>query len=274
MTNPLNKLYRNKNVYISLPSNGKYYYDGIKLSVDGELGVMPMTIKDEIMLKSPDALFNGEALISFIKSCVPDITNPEEIPICDLDLIIMGVRAASNKFMEMECTCPKCNKKENYDIDITKIMATAQKINENNKVELETNNVIINCRPYSLRSQLKTNIQKFHSSRLELLLNDKKIGNKEKSEMFDQILADATKITIELIVDNIVSVSIDGEIIEEKSYIREWVENMEKSTYSLIKQKIEELSENKMNKTTKVKCIQCENEYEALVELNPLSFFI
>ena len=49
--NPLTHLYRKKSLYVALPSKGKYYKDGIELSVDEELGVLPMTTADEIKLK-------------------------------------------------------------------------------------------------------------------------------------------------------------------------------------------------------------------------------
>ena len=61
MTNPLLKAYRSSSLYISLPSGGKFYKEKPKLSADGELAVYAMTARDELITKTPDALFNGEA---------------------------------------------------------------------------------------------------------------------------------------------------------------------------------------------------------------------
>ena len=85
--NPLKQLYRSKSVYVNLPSRGRFYKSGLTLSIDDELGIMPMTAVDEIKLKAPDALFNGDALFDLIKSCVPDVADPDEIPTCDVDMI-------------------------------------------------------------------------------------------------------------------------------------------------------------------------------------------
>ena len=89
MSNPLISAYRKPALYINLPSNGKYYDPKPKLSVDGELAVYAMTARDELITKTPDALFNGEATFSLIASCCPDIANPRQIPVNDLMVIML-----------------------------------------------------------------------------------------------------------------------------------------------------------------------------------------
>lgn len=75
-TNPLQKYFRQPKIYLSLPSNGKYYPAGsLEISETGEYPVFPMTARDEIMIKTPDALLNGEATVAVIKSCIPLLKN-------------------------------------------------------------------------------------------------------------------------------------------------------------------------------------------------------
>jgi RNase P subunit RPR2 len=266
--NPLLKLYRNKNVYITLPSKGKFYPSGVKLTIDGDIGVYPMTAKDEILLKSPDALFNGESLIEMIKSCVPDIVNPEEMPICDIDPLMLAIRASSNKTVEIETKCRHCNTENTYEFDIHNIIATAQPITEDNIVVVD--NATIYCRPFTLKSQIKTNIQKFNHLRLEKLINN---DDNKKMEVFNKIIKETTDLTFEIISDNILKVVIDDVVVDNKQYINEWILNMEKSTYYKIMNKIQELSDNKMNNNIKTICNNCNGENIIEVDMNPMSFF-
>ena len=61
MNNPLETYFRQPSIYIKLPSGGKHYPMGaIEFNENSELAVYPMTAKDEIKMKTPDAL-----LISF-----------------------------------------------------------------------------------------------------------------------------------------------------------------------------------------------------------------
>jgi len=68
--NPLKAYFRRPAIYLKLPSEGKYYPQGsVDIPVNGEVAVYPMTAVDEITTKTPDALFNGSAVVEIIKSC-------------------------------------------------------------------------------------------------------------------------------------------------------------------------------------------------------------
>ena len=134
--NPLKDLYRSKSVYLNLPSGGRFYDSGLNLSIDSELGVMPMTAVDEIKLKAPDALFNGDALFDLFKSCVPDIALADEVPTCDVDMILMGIKVATHgEMLEVTSTCAKCEKDGEYEISLPSLMASAQPIDKENVIE-------------------------------------------------------------------------------------------------------------------------------------------
>ena len=61
--NPLAGHFRTPKLYTSLPSGGDYYnLDIIDTSLD-EHAVYSMTAKDELIMKNPDALLNGDAVI-------------------------------------------------------------------------------------------------------------------------------------------------------------------------------------------------------------------
>ena len=72
-SNPLNKYFRQPAIYVSLPTGGNYPPHVVTPSKTGEFGIMPMTAKDEIRFKTPDALMNGEGVVDVIHSCVTDI---------------------------------------------------------------------------------------------------------------------------------------------------------------------------------------------------------
>lgn len=276
--NPLKSLYRKKSVFISLPSDGKYYSQPPKLSIDDELGVLPMTAADDILLKSPDALFNGEALINMLASCVPDIADPEEIPVCDLDLILMAIKVATNgEALDIVSNCPDCKQEESYEVNLPSLMATSQKIDSNNIVELD-DGVKVYVRPYSLRSQIKGQVQKFHNYRMQMMLNDD-MPNSEKAKLFDEALIAASAISVQLVADNVMKVEIPGEgdepvVVINKEHIYEWVENMETKVYDLVIQRIRDLSSGNIDLNIHLKCPLCEHEYNTDLELDPISFFI
>lgn len=277
--NPLQHLYRKKSLYVALPSKGKYYTDGLELSIDGELGVMPMTTADEIKLKSPDALFNGEAMFDMLKSCAPDIKNPKEIPACDLDVILFAIKiATTGDNLEITSQCPHCEGTHEYAANLPQILASAQEIDSDNIVRLD-DNTEVHVKPYTLESQIKTNIKQFHNYRMEQILNQgEEVSIETKTELFNAALASASQITIQLVADNIMKVVIRGEedkkiIVDENKHIYEWVNNMSSNTYKKIIDKIKNLSDPKIKSDLTITCNGCKKNYKTNIDLDPVSFF-
>ena len=109
-SNPLAKFFRQPAIYARLPSGGKNWPNGtINMPANSELPILPMTAIDEITYRTPDALFNGEAVTGVIQSCVPSIKNAWATPSIDLDTILVAIRIASyGHEMEIGTKCPKC----------------------------------------------------------------------------------------------------------------------------------------------------------------------
>ena len=96
VTNPLRTYFRHPAIYVKLPSGGKFWPEGaLDMPPTGEVGIMPMTAKDELTLKVPDALLNGQAVVDIIHSCVPSVKNAWECPTLDFEVLLAGIRIAS-----------------------------------------------------------------------------------------------------------------------------------------------------------------------------------
>ena len=108
-SNPLKKYYRQPKQFVRLPSNYKYYKPGtIQVPESGEVAVFPMTAKDELLFKTPDALLNGEATVRVIQSCIPAITNAWEMPALDIDTCLVAIRMATyGTKMQVKVFVPK-----------------------------------------------------------------------------------------------------------------------------------------------------------------------
>ena len=275
--NPLKHLYRSKTVYVQLPSKGKFYKKPPKFSVDGEIGVMPMTTNDELKLKSPDALFNGEAMFDMLASCVPDIENPREIPACDLDVLVFAIRiATSGDEMEISSECPHCENTHEYEVNLTRFMASAKEMELDPTVQIDENTTV-HVRPYSLESRMKTQIQQFHAYRMESMLNGGDISQDRKVELFNDALAAASSISVELVATNITKVELksgeDVTHVEDYNHIYEWVTNMDSSMYKKIIGHIRKLSDANIEKEVVLKCAGCNKEYRSDIDLDPTNFF-
>ena len=119
--NPLKQYFRRPSIYIKLPSGYKNYPAGvIDIPESGELPVYPMTAIDEITVKTPDALFNGSAIVDIINSCIPNIKDPWKLSSVDVDAVLIAIKsAADGNDMELETTCPACDESSTYGVNLT-----------------------------------------------------------------------------------------------------------------------------------------------------------
>ena len=89
----------------------------------GELPVLSMTARDELLLRTPDALMNGESIANSLKNCVPLIEDPWDIPIIDIDALLIAIRIATyGETMKMEVNVPKSEEKLEIEISLPVVL--------------------------------------------------------------------------------------------------------------------------------------------------------
>lgn len=272
-SNPLISAYRKPKLYVSLPSNGEYYETKPKMSVDGEIAIYPMTARDEIISKTPDALFNGEATVSLLQSCCPDIGEPERIPVNDLLVLLLAIRIASNgPDMELDLKCPKCDHLNLLAYDSNKLLASVTPNTTDNVIKLD-NGFSIALKPYSLEDRTIMQIQQVKQAKLiEQLttLEDEEVRN----QAFGQTFVEITDLTIRLVANCILSVTTtEGTTINNKELITEWLSSINKDDYNQIRERVEALSEHGMNTSVHATCTECSHEWDTEIELDIANFF-
>ena len=90
--NPLQAWFRRAAIYMRLPSQGQYWPEGsLDMPTNGEFPVLPMTALDEITYRTPDALFNGQAVVDVVQSCLPNIRDAWLMPSTDLISVLISI---------------------------------------------------------------------------------------------------------------------------------------------------------------------------------------
>lgn len=273
MNNPLSEFYRSKEIYVKLPTKGRWYTSKINLTSDGEIGVMPMTIQDEMILNIPDSLYNGESLYEVFKSIVPDIEDPYEISIPDVDVILIAARTITQgKEMEVVSSCPKCKHKESYSIDLTTILSKVQHTPEN--VEIEYKGLKIFLRPNTLAALTASSIKVLESTKISALIqsNDHDSAKKYMKEAVER----ATASNLAIIANGIEKIVMpDGNVVTDIVFIIDWLKNLDNKTVNILNEQTKNLNKNGLPETYHFKCSveSCGHEYNTSIDFNPTFFF-
>lgn len=274
MTQSLSDFYRTKEIYTKLPSGGKWYNSPVKLTDDGEIGVFPMSYKDEMLLRIPDSLYNGEALFDVIKSICPDITDPYEIAMIDVDVILIASRISTNEGqMQVTATCPHCQTSENYLLSITNILSQIKVIDS---IEIDLpNNLSVKFRPNTLKSINANQIKITEASTITMnLKND--LPPADAKKVFEDSLGKTTAASLLLIADSIESITLpDGSVVSDIQEILEWLYNIDSGTMKQLQKANTMQNVNGIDEMFNFVCSndECQKEFKSPVEFNPSFFF-
>lgn len=274
MTNPLLQAYRKPNMYVTLPSGGKFYRNPPKLSVDGDLAIYPMTARDELLLKNPDALFNGEATYTIITSCCPDIPDAYEVPSCDVNVIMIAIRQASyGDDIDMDVKCPNCNHINQVKLSSSRLLSQIKPTSHKQEIELD-NGFIVKLKPYNIKDRTYLVIEQIKQQKMLESLMDESVSEDERNEMFSKTFISIADLTVKIIKNVIVSVKIpDGEQIEDSDTIGEWLNSINKADYDAIKEHVELISDSGITNEYDVNCQECNHAWKTSVELDNANFF-
>jgi hypothetical protein len=271
--NPLTQYFRQPAVYIRLPSEGKYYPEGaIAMPVNQELPVYPMTAIDEITYKTPDALFNGNAVVNVIKSCIPAIRDPWGIPAMDVDTILVAIRMASyGTTMEITTTCPHCSNEADYGIDLRKML-------ENMKAPDYSKPVIdgdleIYFKPMSYRNLNENNQRQFEEQKILQILPDAGMPDEQRMSALSAALIKITEITVNALAQSVAAVKTPDALVSEPEYIEDMLKNCDRRLFGKIRDHIVDAKLSAEIQPLKISCGACTKEYQQAITLDMTSFF-
>lgn len=270
--NPLKQYFRRPALYLSLPSKGVgYASDVIEFPENKELPVYPMTAIDEITSRTPDALYNGLAVVEIIKSCVPAIKKPWEILNIDLDPILVAIKMATNgQTMELETLCSSCEETSKYDVNLAGILASFKP--GDYAALLELPDLKIKFKPSTYKEVNSASTTQFEIQRVLYSL-ESITGEEEKSKKTTEILKTINTLTIDLIVAAIEYIKTPESTVFDKNHIREFLLNCDKNTHNTIKETHIELRKSTELKPLDVKCMNCSHEYQQQFNINISDFF-
>jgi len=271
--NPLKQFFRQPAIYLRLPSKGiGWEKDSLDMPENGELPIYPMTAIDEITYRTPDALYNGGAIVNVIQSCVPCIKNGWAIPNLDLNAILVGVRNASyGHELELSTTCPACSNNSDYSIDLRLILDRTVSPDYNDPIK--QGDLEIYFKPLSYRDQNEINLLQFEQQRVIQLLPDSSIDEKEKIIQLNNALKEIGNITIKAIQYAIGAIKTPDALVTEREYISEWLANCDSALFNKIRDHVIGLREKSELPMMDLECTECHNKYKQPFTLDSASFF-
>ena len=273
--NPLRKHFRQPAIYLRLPSQGQFYPESsLDLPVTGEIPVYPMTVKDELTLKTPDALMSGIGMVEVIKSCCPSIKNPWDIPAIDIDSIFIAIRLASyGEGMDVNSKCSHCGEDNEHTSDLRVMLDNLQIANYNLKSLIDDLTFLF--KPQRYQSINQTNIIAYEQQRIiDSIITNDSLTEEEKSSQFKVSFQKLKDMNIDVVVTSIKSITTDeGDVVTDPKQIGEFLSNCSRKVYDEIKNEIQHLVNSNKLAPIDLVCDSCSTPYQTSIEFDQANFF-
>jgi hypothetical protein len=271
-SNPLQKYFRQPKIYVGLPSKGLFYKPGVLTGDHSNVPIFSMTGMDEVIMKTPDALFNGEATVKLIESCCPFITDAHEIPSLDVDVLLIAIRIATfGEDMPIETTCKNCGTANEFAVKLPAVLEQYQNKTFSNTLQIE--DLTVNLKPLSYKEMTTFNQGNF---KLQKTLNQlSSIDDPIVSQKYlDEIYQGLAELQVDLFLSSIESIQTPTDLVNDPVFIKEWLTNTVKENYKLIKSKLEDNKEEWRIQSLDTKCVSCGTEEKIDITLDQSSFFV
>jgi len=274
-SNPLKQYFRSIKLYLKLPSGNKYYKpEVINFNEQNEVGVLPMTGADELALKNPDALLNGEALIGVLTSCVPALKQPRSLLTNDIDALITAIRYATfNDSLETELYCPACGHHNKFSLDLQYALDNMTEL-ESEYIAYLDNGLSVFVKPYAFPEILKDLHSQFERTKLARSIESENTPSEKRSEVFTTTFKNMAILKFELMTSSIVKVvnEQDNINVTEPKFIKEFLQNIDTKSANKITDLIAEINKIGIRRTFTAKCEKCSHEWESEIDFNPVNF--
>lgn len=243
-----------------LPSCGVFYKNGeLHPSVtDAEVHVHPMTVIDEITIKTPDMLFSGRAVEEVFGRCIPQVLKPTELLAKDVDFLMLCLRKVSyGNTLELASThfdCEKVDepKSQNYMIDINVFIQNTKRIDPTSVAKDYTvsfdNDQVIKMQPVRF------------SDFINLMQVQEDVNMAPEKQ-------------VDILVKALARVILSVDEITDPGMIGEWLRMIKPAYLNKLNDQLEASVNWGPDFKYKIECKDCGEAQEVVAPLNPLAFF-
>lgn len=276
MSSFLQNYQRQAKIFIDLPSKGVFYNDTVlEDNKHDQIPVFGMNAVDEIMFKTPDALFSGEATVQVIKSCIPSIIDPWQLVGFDIDYILIAIRIATyNDELAISSTCKECGTQNDSVLSLTRLIGNFQNYQVENNFSI--NDLTFNLKPLTYKQMTDFAVENYQYERTLLqIAKDPNLNDDEKNKQTKEQYNRSNDLNLRVAISYIKSITNSTDSETNLESITNFIVNNDAEFYNELKSNIQKLSMQWELPSVDIACggEECDNTYSTKVDLDYSNFF-
>jgi len=242
-TNPLGQYYRQPQIYIKLPSGGRYYPKEVYTPTEtGEIPILPMTAKDEMAFKTPDAMINGQSTVDVIKSCVPNLLDPWKMVNYDTDAVLLAIRIATyGETMDITFRVPGTEEDQQHSMNLPALLEDIGRLTIADSTTT-SKGFKVDIQPLDYKTLTKIQIARFEQQKMYGTIDSSSMTEEQKQTAFAKSFETLNMVNFSLLIDSIKSITTPkGDTVSDRTQIIEFCDKADTKTITEIQEKLSEL---------------------------------
>ena len=236
-----------------------------------------MTIKDELTMKTPDALMNGSSMADLVTSCCPNIRDPWSVPTVDMDAIFIAIRMASfGPGMDIRVACPHCQNTNEYTLDLRTVLDRIRPATVY-ETPVRIGQLQFQFRPQRYRDVNQNNIVSYEQQRLvDNIIQNQELPQDEKVRLFNESFEKLRDLNLKIVANSVDSITTDdGIVVTDYTQIMEFLDNVGRDTYSAIRENVTQIIDQVRLEEIKLTCTEeaCGKNFTNRLEFDQANFF-
>jgi hypothetical protein len=275
-TNPLINYLRKPEIYVKLPSGGKWWPEGsIAIPPNGELPIMAMNGHDDIVMRNADGLMNGASSVGVIESCVPNIKDAWAGPNIDIEYLYIAIRIASyGSELEVDRKCSKCKEETKLGINLQIIL---ERLNiPDFETPIQVGDLFVMLKPASFHLTNITAQEIFEQQKAILTARSSDITMEQKEKILKNSIMKLSSITVSKLIEHIDYIILpNGNRVSEQEFLQEFIDQIDRKNFNILKKGIDEKNRQYGSPDLPFTCSNeaCNHEESFKFEFNPSNFF-
>jgi hypothetical protein len=232
-----------------------------------------MTTADEITLKTPDGLMNGQSIVDVIQSCCPSVKDAWAMPSTDVDSLLIAVRIASyGTDMEVGTICPHCKAENDYIFNLPNILDSIKCPDYNTPVMFD--GLEIKLTPLDYLNVTQTNIRGYEEQRILDSIKNPEVTEEQRNELVRASVERVMQANEQSILMSTEYIKTeDGEVITDKAFIKEYYQEASNQAVKAVAARLNEISEEGALPVSTIACDDCKKEFKVPLVFDYSSFF-
>ena len=251
-SNPLASFMRQPKIFIRLPSQGQFWAPGsLDVTDNGEYPVYSMTAKDELMLKVPDALMNGQAVVSVLEHCIPNIKNAWAAPNLDIDVLLIAIRIATYGD-QMSLPITVNGQEFDYQLNLTMLLDQLMSQISWETAASVSPDLTVYVRPITYKQMTESALKTFETQKLIETAQREDLDQESKLKAFNESFDKLNEIAIGIVNNSVFAIETSEGATDNLKHIKEFMENCDKSVSDAVRKHIDKMRENNAIKPLEV----------------------